>query len=96
MLGVNTWGNTELRQEFNPIWFLPQDSNLFQYFAMRDRYFPGRGDEAFLLLQNVSLSSHLTDLDNLVQKLHDCPQVHEIESWYSDFKSYVNKNFGKG
>jgi len=96
MLGVNIWGNTELRQEFNPIWFLPQDSYLFQYFAARDKFFPGRGDEGFILMQNVSLSTHLKQLDTVVQKLETHPQLHEIEAWYSDFKNYANKNFGKG
>ncbi|CAG7727935.1 unnamed protein product [Allacma fusca] len=42
LLGLNIWGNFELRQEFNPIWFLPQDSYLFQFYSAKDRYFPGR------------------------------------------------------
>lgn len=31
LLALSVWGNVELRQEFNPMWFLPRDSYLAQW-----------------------------------------------------------------
>jgi hypothetical protein len=31
LMGVSIWGNVELRQEFDPMWFLPKDSYLAQW-----------------------------------------------------------------
>ena len=31
VLGVSLWGNVLLRQEFNPVWFLPAESYLAQW-----------------------------------------------------------------
>ena len=32
--GVGLYGVTLLKQEFNPIWFLPKDSNLYQWYQV--------------------------------------------------------------
>ena len=32
ILGVSVWGNIELRQEFDPMWFLPKESYLSQWY----------------------------------------------------------------
>ncbi|CAL8090383.1 unnamed protein product [Orchesella dallaii] len=95
MFGVNIWGNILLRQEFNPIWFLPQDSYLFKYFAARDKFFPEKGEEGFVLMSGVDLNSNLPKLESLLLEFENSSFVHEIDAWYPPFKNYVNTNFGK-
>ena len=36
-LGFGAWGNVLLRQEFDPMWFLPKDSYLARWAAMNDK-----------------------------------------------------------
>jgi hypothetical protein len=37
LLGVSVWGNVLLRQEFDPMWFLPKDSYLSLYVQQNDK-----------------------------------------------------------
>lgn len=96
MMGFNIWGNILLRQEFNPIWFLPQDSYLFKYFAAREQYFPDKGEEGFVMLHGVDFKSNLPVVEQLMFDLENTSHIHEIDAWYPHFKNYVNSNFGKG
>ncbi len=95
-MGFNIWGNVLLRQEFNPIWFLPQDSYLFKYFAAREQYFPDKGEEGFVMLQGLDFKSNLPVVEQLMYDLENTSHIHEIDAWYPHFKNYVNSNFGKG
>ena len=38
LLGVSVWGNIELRQEFDPMWFLPKTSYLGQWNIYHEKY----------------------------------------------------------
>ena len=37
IFAVSCWGNVELKQEFDPMWFLPKDSYLFQWHVMNEK-----------------------------------------------------------
>jgi hypothetical protein len=37
LLGFSVWGNILLRQEFDPMWFLPKDSYLSLYVEQNDK-----------------------------------------------------------
>ena len=37
LLGFSVWGNVLLRQEFDPMWFLPKDSYLSLYVEQNDK-----------------------------------------------------------
>lgn len=43
MLGITIYGNTLLRQEFDPMWFLPSDSYMAEYVDKRQINYPGTG-----------------------------------------------------
>jgi len=90
-------GNIIRSKSVNPVFrFLPQDTYLFKYFETRDKYFPGRGYNAMVIMSNVTLHSNLPELDQLVQNLTSSKSVYDVDAWFPDFKSYVNKNFGTG
>ena len=44
LLGFSVWGNILLKQEFNPIWFLPSESYLAQWHKYNSQYFPSQGE----------------------------------------------------
>ena len=44
ILGLSVWGNILLKQEFNPIWFLPSESYLSQWHKYNSLYFPSQGE----------------------------------------------------
>lgn len=38
LLAVSLWGNYELRQEFDPMWFLPKESYLSRWNQMNEKW----------------------------------------------------------
>ena len=49
LLGTAIWGVTNLRQEFNPIWFIPKSTYLFQFLIRMFDYYPNLGKNNYLL-----------------------------------------------
>ena len=96
VLGVSLWGNVLLRQEFNPVWFLPAESYLAQWHHHNSRLFPSQGEQVTVFLEGLDLPTELAKLDLVHQQLkaqNDVIAPHSVDSWYLDFKAYVNKNF---
>ena len=46
LLGFGVWGCTLIRQEFDPVLFLPGDSYLRKFLAVHEEQFPSDGWEA--------------------------------------------------
>ena len=98
-LGFSVWGNILLRQEFNPIWFLPPESYLAQWHSHNSQYFPSRGEEVTVFLAGLDLPRELETLDRVHSILNhqtDIIAPNSLDSWYLDFKTYVNLNFDAG
>jgi len=96
LLGVSLWGNVLLRQEFNPVWFLPAESYLAQWHQHNSRLFPSQGEQVTVFLAGLDLPNELAKLDMVheqLKKQEDIIAPRSVDSWYLDFKSYVNKNF---
>jgi len=97
ILGFSIWGNIELRQEFNPVWFLPQDSYLAQWHKYNYQYFPSQGEKVNVFMENLDLPKDLKKLDKVHEELAAQEDIiHSIDSWYIDFKKYMNTYFPKG
>ena len=43
LLGVSIWGVYNLRQEFNPVWFIPQSSYFFKFLSRFMVQYPNFG-----------------------------------------------------
>ena len=96
LLGVSLWGNVLLRQEFNPVWFLPAESYLAQWHQHNSRLFPSQGEQVTVFLAGLDLPNELAKLDMVHEKLKEQEDIiapRSVDSWYLDFKAYVNKNF---
>ena len=97
LLGVSIWGNIELRQEFNPIWFLPADSYLAQWHKYNSIYFPSQGEKVTIFMENLDLPADLAKLDKVHEELAaQTDIIHSLDSWYLDFKKYMNTHFLTG
>ncbi|XP_043207337.1 protein patched homolog 3-like [Amphibalanus amphitrite] len=92
LLAVNSWGLSELRQEFNPLWFLPTDSYLSMYHRNVERFFPNEGHEGVVFLSGLHLADNLPQMALLSQKLRAEPSIEHVDSWYDEFQFYVNYN----
>merc|ERR1712130_1073642 len=52
-------GLTQLRQEFNPVWFIPQESYLASWFNANEKYFPKEGEKVEINIAQVDFSTFL-------------------------------------
>ena len=91
--GFGVWGLTNLRQEFNPVWFIPQESYLANWFHANEKYFPKEGEKVEINIAQVDFSSELPKIDNLVRRLEEETTIlTNVDSWYRKFKEYTETN----
>jgi len=92
-LSVGGWGLSMLRQEFNPVWFIPQDSYLAGWFAANSEHFPKAGETVKINIAGIDYSSELPKIDNLVNRLQqETAILSSVDSWYTKFKTYTEEN----
>ena len=91
LFGVSCWGLSNLRQEFHPEWFLPQNSYLFKFIMKKNEYFPAIGEAGLIYFGNISLYSELHQIENIVQRLESSEYIGGVNSWYSSYKNYYGK-----
>jgi len=92
-LSVGGWGLSMLRQEFNPIWFIPQDSYLAGWFAANTEHFPKAGETVKINIAQIDYSSELPKIDHLVARLEqETAILSSVDSWYTKFKTYTEEN----
>jgi len=92
-LGVSIYGNTLLKQKFDPMWFLPDDSHLALFIHKRESCYPGTGNPAFIVADNVNWTASFEGYDQFTNDFKNSDAIYAIDSWYDDFKAYSNKNF---
>ncbi|XP_023320290.1 Niemann-Pick C1 protein [Eurytemora carolleeae] len=97
LFGISIYGNVELRQEFNPIWFLPSDSYIAQWHHFNSIYYPSRGEQVTVFIGNLDLPRELVNLEHMHSELLEQKDIiAEIDSWYLGFKNYMETNFLNG
>merc|ERR1711892_1406909 len=92
VLSVGGWGLSMLRQEFNPIWFIPQDSYLKGWFDANTLHFPKEGETVKINIAQID-NNELPKLDSLVSRLEQVTAIlSSVNAWYTDFKKYTEEN----
>ncbi|XP_071522307.1 patched domain-containing protein 3-like [Panulirus ornatus] len=91
LLSVSSWGLSNLRQEFDPIWFLPQDSYLYEFFTKQRYFYPSSGDQGTIYFGNISFLSELSKIEDLTTSLKNSEYIVEVDSWYDKYKRYWKK-----
>ncbi len=93
MLGVGIYGVYELRQEFNPAWFLPAGSYLLDWYEKVDEFFPGSGERVTINIGAINYRDELWKVEALVRDLENQKDiVTSVDSWFSQFRNYVEQN----
>lgn len=90
-------GISNLRQQFDPKWFLPSDSYLVQYLDAKDKWYADSGQDASILLGRLNYSTELTNIHWLVKELRRQEDVvKDVNTWYEGFRIYLNTHFNRG
>lgn len=89
-LGFNVWGSVLMRQEFNPLWFIPSSTYLSQYFRTLEEFYPSNGELGTIYVKSDHLFDHLDDLEDLIGTLgNQTDIVSSVDDWFGGFKDFV-------
>lgn len=91
LLAVSGWGLSNLQQEFNPIWFLPQSSYLFRFFMKQEYYYPTSGEMGMIYFGKMNYLDELPKIEELMKQMKESEYISEIDSWYLKYKKYWEK-----
>ena len=69
LTGVAIWGNVELKQKFDPTWFIPPGTYLADFFLKNRQYFPFGGFRVTVYCHDVELPLDYKSLSILAKEL---------------------------
>lgn len=73
--------------------FLPDDSHLAMFISKREMMYPGTGNPAFIVAENVNWTESFKTYDEFSQQFRELDAIYSFDNWYDDFKLYANKHF---
>ncbi|XP_071523040.1 patched domain-containing protein 3-like isoform X2 [Panulirus ornatus] len=91
LLAVSGWGLSNLQQEFNPIWFLPQSSYLFKFFMKQEYYYPTSGEMGIVYFGRMDYLEELPKIEELMTRMKESEYISEVDSWFLKYKKYWEK-----
>ncbi|XP_066996697.1 patched domain-containing protein 3 isoform X3 [Anabrus simplex] len=92
---ISIKGNMDLRQKFDPVWFLPERTHLYQFIKEQSTYYPDMGQHAGVFFGSLNYSAEIPKIKQLAEQLRkESDILKDVEDWYDGFENYVNVNFG--
>lgn len=88
---VNVWGIFHLEQNFDPLWYLNQESYPIKFNDKLVQYFPKYGKRAAIYLSGVDYYEDSEALTNLVHKLRENPYVNNrtLDPWFTAYDKWL-------
>ena len=93
LFSVGIWGNILLKQEFDPTWFIPQETYLAKWFRLNKEYFPSQGEVGTIYFNGVKLPQDIGKIESLALELENMKDIIEsVDSWTKHYKEFVRNN----
>ena len=93
--GIGLWGLSGLQSQFNITWFLPKDSDVLQWWNIRETYFQSGGEKCTVYMADLDYPNEMHKIKNLVANLSSATDIiGNVEGWYPYFENYVNYHIG--
>ena len=90
LLAGGVWGNTLLRQEFDPAWFLPQGTYLSDWFQLGKDWFPSEGEMGTVYFSGTPLPEQLDRVQGLVAELEAREDILQgVDSWTTAYTEWL-------
>ena len=93
ILSVGIWGNVLLKQEFDPTWFIPQETYLAKWFRLNKQYFPSEGEIGTIYFNGVNLPEDIPKIQSLAIELRNNKDIIDsVDSWTSNYQQFLYQN----
>lgn len=93
---VAGFGASQLKQWFDPNWFLPKGSYLSDYIIVHNQQFPSRGYPAGVFIGEIDYIAEYSKIITLTEKFNNMSTIYRVETWPQDFAKFVDKYYAKG
>ncbi|KAK7077774.1 Patched domain-containing protein 3 [Halocaridina rubra] len=87
VFGFSCWGVSNLKQDFDPKWFLPPNSSLAEFLGKMNVYYPSSGDIGAVYFSNVSYLE-FPKLQEMVSQMRDNQYISRVNSWFEAYSYY--------
>lgn len=94
LTGASIWGVTNLRQEFDPVLFIPQSSYLFKFLSRILHYYPEAGERGTLYLGALDYSQEFPKIGQLSTQMKENEYISFVDSWYDLMVTYTMQDTG--
>jgi len=88
------WGTLSLTQEYQPEWLLPPESEVAQWFEMKNTHYPSGGEPGYIMIKKIDIAREFDKFDEMVGRLRAPQQswnINKVQPWHTGFRDYVNK-----
>ncbi|XP_072018401.1 patched domain-containing protein 3-like [Amphiura filiformis] len=91
LLSVCAWGTVTWKQDFDLRRFVLSDSYLISYLDKSQKYFPSKGVETAVYLENVDYFEERDTLNRLYIEIRDDAYIQDrtIQCWYWQFQEWI-------
>ncbi|CRK87719.1 CLUMA_CG001509, isoform A [Clunio marinus] len=82
----------QMKQKFDPIWFIPSSSYFFQYDMAHRHFYPNRGFSAGVYMGQLNYTSELPKIIAMSNEIENQTQIlDQFSSWTETFREYVEE-----
>lgn len=94
IVSVNVWGILQLEQNFDPNWYLKENSYPSEYFNAMKQFFPESGERASIYTGRIDYVAQRDQLNYMTELLRTNPFIHpnSVSFWYDDFQVWLNRS----
>lgn len=87
----------QIKQKFDPIWFIPSSSYYFQYVMAHRDFYPNRGFEAGVYMGSMNYSAELPRINGMVEEIKRQTNIlSNVQAWTDPFAEFIEQEVSGG
>ena len=84
-----------LFQEYQPEWLLPPESEVAQWFEMKNTHYPSAGEPGFIMIKQIDIANEFEKFDEMVDRLRSPEQrwnINKVQPWHNGFRKDIHSH----
>lgn len=87
----------QLKQKFDPLWFIPDTTYLHHFLQKQHEYYPDAGLDAGIYMGRLNYTMELPKICTISELLKNQTElVYDVDAWVDPFKNFVELNYNRG
>jgi hypothetical protein len=80
-------------QEYQPEWLLPPESEVAQWFEMKNTHYPSSGEPGYIMIKQIDIAKEFDNFDAMVNRLRSPDQrwnINKVQPWHTGFRKDIH------